>query len=96
MGLLIAPMSGAYVADFLMKRSRYTDANAPIPAFRAAPLMAWVFGIAVGVAALPRANVGLGLFEITHAPTVDALLAAMVFLFVADRVPGSRPAAALT
>ena len=96
MGLLIAPMSGAYVADFLMKRSRYTDTSAPIPAFRAAPLMAWVFGIAVGVATLPRANVGLGLFEITHAPTVDALLAAMVFLFVADRVTGSRPAAALT
>ncbi|WP_288485920.1 cytosine permease [uncultured Novosphingobium sp.] len=94
MGLLIAPMSGAYVADFLMNRTRYTDANAAIPAYRAAPIAAWIFGIVIGIMTLPRENVGLGLFELTHAPTVDALLAAMAFLFVAQRVTSARPATA--
>ncbi|KQM18240.1 purine-cytosine permease family protein [Novosphingobium sp. Leaf2] len=90
MGLLIAPMSGAYVADFLLNRTRYTDADAPLAAVRMAPLGAWVFGILVGIATLPRANFGLGLFELTRAPTVDALLAAMLFLFLADRVGRTR------
>lgn len=94
MGLLIAPMSGVYVADFLLRRSRYTDVDAPVPAFRVPQLLAWLFGIAVGVSTLPVANVGLGLAEITHAPTIDALLAAMVFLFAADRVSRARPAIA--
>ncbi len=95
MGLLIAPMSGAYVADFLLKRTRYTDHEAPIPAFRLAPLGAWIFGIIVGIATLPRANFGLGLLELTHAPTVDALLAAMLFLFVAQRLASAQGGAPL-
>lgn len=94
MGLLIAPMSGAYVADFFMGRARYTDPDAPLPPFRLAPLAAWIFGIAVGVSTLPRANVGLGLFELTRAPTVDALLAAMAFLFLAERIASPRTATA--
>lgn len=94
MGLLIAPMSGVYVTDFLMNRGRYTDVDAPVPPVRLPQLLAWLFGIAVGVSTLPVANVGLGLFEITHAPTVDALLAAMVFLFLAERMSPARPALA--
>ncbi|WP_277980234.1 cytosine permease [Sphingomonas phyllosphaerae] len=98
MGLLIAPMSGVYVADFFLDRERYAAA-APAPAaFRLAPLSAWGFGIVVGLATLPRANLGLGLFELTRAPTVDALLAAMAFLFVAQRFsrPAARPLPALS
>ena len=90
MGLLIAPMSGVYVADFFLDRRRYA-ADAPEPAtFRAMPLLAWMFGILVGLATLPKANVGLGLLELTRAPTVDALIAAMLFVFVAQRL--ARPA----
>ncbi len=91
MGLLIAPMSGAYVADFFLDRSRYTSGAAEPPAYRARPLIAWLFGIAVGIATLPRENVGLGLFQITRAPTVDALLAAIVFLVMAGRFARSTP-----
>ena len=76
-GLLIAPMSGVYVTDFFMDRDLYTAEAPEPPAFRAVPLACWLFGIVVGVATLPTQNVGLGLFELTRAPTVDALLAAM-------------------
>lgn len=95
MGLLIAPMSGVYVADFLLARHLYTPDAIEPPAFRWRPLGAWAFGILVGVATLPRDNVGLGLFQLTRAPTVDALLAAMLFLFVAGRASRSAPAAAV-
>jgi cytosine permease len=90
MGLLVAPMSGVYVADFVFERARYA-ADAPIPQdFRVAPLAAWIFGVAVGVATLPRSNLGLGLFQITRAPTVDALLAAMLFVLAAHRLAVRR------
>lgn len=86
MGLLIAPMSGAYVADFMIARGRYaSDAPEP-PAFRLLPLFAWLFGKLVCFATLPQVSFGLGLFQITRAPTVDALLAAAAFLLVAGRL----------
>jgi cytosine permease len=95
MGLLVAPMSGVYVADFLLHRDKYTvEAETP-PAFRLLPLGAWLFGIAIGVATLPQANAGLGWFSLSQAPTVDALLAAMLFLFVSTRIARRRGAPAV-
>jgi cytosine permease len=93
MGLLVAPMSGVYVADFLFDRARYGVDADDLPAYRAAPLAAWVFGIAIGLATLPRSNLGLGLFQLTRAPTVDALLAAVVFVSAAqvEKVVLGRP-----
>ncbi len=96
MGLLIAPMSGVYVADFFLHPRLYGDAETARPkAFRLIPLAAWLFGILFGLATLPRDNYGLGLLTVTNAPTVDALLAAMLFLFVASRMglPSGRVAA---
>jgi len=86
MGLLVAPMSGVYVADFVLHRARYFSDATEAPAFRLAPLGAWIFGIVVGVATLPRSSLGLGLFQITRAPSIDALLAAMLFVFAASRL----------
>ena len=80
MGLLIAPMSGVYVTDFLLERGRYAAHAPEPPRFRPIPLLAWIIGILVGVATLPAANFGFGLLSLTNAPTVDALLAAMIAL----------------
>jgi cytosine permease len=60
-----------------------------------APLAAWIFGLAIGVATLPRSSLGLGLFQITRAPTIDALLAALVFVFAASRFKAGRRARTL-
>jgi cytosine permease len=91
MGLLVAPISGVYVADFVLDRARYGQEAAEPPGFRIGPLAAWIFGIAIGVATLPRSSFGLGLFRLTRAPTVDALLAAMLFVFAASRFRAGRP-----
>lgn len=86
MGLALAPMAGVYVADFFLDRPRYA-ANAPeLPPYRAYPITSWIFGTTVGFLTLPSSESGLGLFQVTGAPALDALGTSMLFVFVTKKL----------
>ncbi len=87
MGITIGPAAGVYLMDFVLHPSRYHGVDAP--AWRSLPFAAWLIGLAGGIATLPRPSGGFGLFTLTSAPTIDALLAGAVAHVVLQRFAGA-------
>ncbi|WP_349963263.1 cytosine permease [Rhizobium sp. ZPR3] len=85
MGLALAPMAGVYVADFFLDRPRYTATAPQLPSYRPYPVASWIFGTVLGFTTLPSEESGLGLFHLTGAPSLDALVSAMLLLFIAKK-----------
>jgi len=91
LGVFISPIGAVYAADFWIHRRTYIDPDAHSPAVRIAPFVAWGVGVGLGLATLPKASYGLGLFELSRAPTLDALLGAalaMIAIRLFQRVSG--------
>ena len=74
MGITIGPIAGVYLVDYALDPGRYRDGRAE--RLRTRPFVAWMIGIAVGLATLPSDGGGLGLVQLTSAPTLDALAGA--------------------
>jgi cytosine permease len=80
LGITISPVAGVYSVDFLLHRARYAeghDAEGGAPRLlRPYAFAAWIVGSGVGLMTLDSSSFGFGLFTLTSAPTLDALLAA--------------------
>jgi len=74
LGITVAPMTGAYMMDFVMDRSRYTT-DPDGARLRWASLAAWAFGLVVSLMTLPADQYGFGWFSLTGIPALDGLLA---------------------
>ena len=88
MGITIGPIAGVYLVDYALDPERYRSTQ--VERLRARPFLAWMIGIAVGVATLPADGGGLGLFRLTSAPTLDALLGAALSYWLMQRTSGRR------
>ena len=73
MGITIGPVAGVYLVDNLYVPDRYREPQ--VPTWRLRPFVSWAVGILVGVMTQPSGGGGLGLFTLTSASTVDALVA---------------------
>ncbi len=94
LGIAISPVAGVYSVDFLMHRSRYEDGRAP-RLLRPYAFAAWIIGSGVGLMTLSAESFGLGLFTLTSAPTLDALLVAALahFLIQSSQRPAGKDGA---
>jgi cytosine permease len=92
MGVTIAPVAGVYVVDYAVGPARYQGGDDP--PLRKLPFVAWIIGILSGMATLPADGGGFGLFALTSAPTLDALIGAAVAQFVLRRWQPARVAVA--
>jgi cytosine permease len=91
LGVFISPIGAVYAVDFWVSRQTYLDLNLQPPAIRIAPFVAWGTGVGLGLATLPKASHGLGLFELSQASTLDALVGAglaMMTIRMAQKVYG--------
>ena len=83
LGVTIAPISGVLIAGAFDPRDPLDKEQlAPAPTWRFQPLLAWLAGAAVGYMTMPKATLGLGLFNITTVPPLDAVLAAAFFMLM--------------
>ena len=76
MGITIGPVAGIYLVDHALVPGRYRELQ--VPRLRIRPCAAWVVGVAVGVLTQPRGQGGVGLFTLTSASTIDALLGGLL------------------
>ena len=90
LGIVVAPISGVYVVDYLFERGRYSP-ESPLPTLRTGPLLAWVGGIVFAVVTLPGAAHGLGLLTATGVPTLDAVLAASAIHLAMESARQRKP-----
>ena len=86
MGITIGPVAGVYVMDFVIEPDRYRDGE-PV-AWRWLPFAAWIVGIGIGLCTLPTDAGGFGLWSITSAPTLDALVGGAFAHFVLQKLAG--------
>jgi cytosine permease len=99
LGVFISPIGAVYAADFWVSRQTYLDPDLRPSAIRIAPFAAWGTGFGLGLATLPKASHGLGLFELSQASTLDALLGAglaMLAIRVVQKVRGRLRAVDMT
>jgi cytosine permease len=82
LGVFISPIGAVYAADFWVFRQTYLDPDQQPPAIRIAPFAAWGTGVGLGLATLPKAFHGLGLFELSQSSTLDALVGAGVAMTI--------------
>ncbi|MGC4010488.1 MAG: cytosine permease [Pseudomonas sp.] len=75
LGVAVAPMVGVYLTDFAVDARRYSSPP-DCRIIRALPCFAWFFGLLLSLMTLPVGDLGLGWFEFTGIPAMDALLAA--------------------
>ncbi|HUG40171.1 MAG TPA: cytosine permease [Longimicrobiales bacterium] len=87
LGILIPPIAGVYVTDWLLHRESYDpDRGRPSPAFRWRAFVAWGLASGVAVATQPAEIGGLGWFSLTMIPALDALAVSCVAYLALDRV----------
>jgi cytosine permease len=87
LGILIPPIAGVYVTDWLLNREAYhPDRGRPSPAFRWRAFVAWGLASGVAFATLPAEIGGLGWFSVTMIPALDALAISCLAYLALDRV----------
>lgn len=83
LGILIAPIGGVFVVGAIDARDPvHPEQLAPVPHWRIAPICSWLGGAALGLIVTPKTALGLGFFNLTTIPALDALLCAGAIMFV--------------
>lgn len=85
LSIMIPPVGGIYVADFLLRRHRYDFSR--MESIRSLNIMSiLVWAIAILTAFLTSAPpLGLGMLTITNAPAIDAFLAAFILQLIISK-----------
>lgn len=87
LGILIPPIAGVYVTDWLIHREAYDpDREETSPAFHWRAFVAWGLASGVAVATQPAEVGGLGWFSLTMIPALDALAVSGLAYLALDRV----------
>lgn len=87
LGILIAPISGVFVVNSLLRKNPVTEEElAQTKDWHFGQLFAWFAGAALGFMATPTDALGLGLFKLTTLPTLDSVLAAGLVMLAVKAV----------
>jgi cytosine permease len=83
LGIFIAPVAGVFIVNATDPRDPDNPEKLkPVPNWCFGPILAWAIGAGVGILTTPREALGLGAVTISTIPTVDAVVAAMVAMFI--------------
>ena len=86
LGIFFSPVAGVFVVNAADPRDPdKPDQLADQPAWRIVPLIAWAGGVLIGFTTTAKSQLGLGLWQLTTIPTLDALIAASLLMFVIKR-----------
>lgn len=85
LSIMIPPVGGLYVADFLLRRNRYNFNRMDKIIGLNIPSMG-IWGIAILMAFMTSAPpLGLGMLTLTNAPAIDAFLVAFILQFIVSK-----------
>lgn len=85
LSIMIPPVGGLYVADFLLRRDRYNFNRMDKIIGLNIPSMG-IWGIAILTAFITSAPpLGLGMLTVTNAPAIDAFLVAFILQFIVSK-----------
>lgn len=92
LGIVIAPISGAFVVSALGRKQAVTEVElSQIKDWHWGQLFAWFAGAALGFMATPTEALGLGIIKLTTLPTLDSVLAAAIVMQGIKMVQRSTP-----
>jgi len=81
LGILIAPISGVFIVHAIGRKQPIVSEELDnIPNWHVGQLVAWFSGALIGYLTTPKNALGLGLFQLTTIPTLDAVLAAGIVM----------------
>jgi cytosine permease len=85
-GVIVAPIASIYMVEFfLLNRQRFMFSfiqDKKVPRIYWNAILSWVIASSIGLMTIPSAEYGLGLFELTGAPSIDTFLIAGLVHFL--------------
>lgn len=86
LGIFFSPIAGVFIVNAADPRDKDNPEQlAEQPAWRFAPLIAWAGAVIIGFTTTAKDHLGLGLWQCTTIPTLDALIAASLLMLVIKR-----------
>lgn len=77
LGIVLPPVAGVYITDYLLKRSHYKlELDQLTQTFRPLSLLSCCGGALLGWTTAPQGHFGGGLFQLSTVPALDGLIAA--------------------
>jgi len=90
LGVLIIPVFSVVVADyFIFNKDSYGKQNIKYN-WNMPAILAWELSVILGVCTISKAEFGLGLFNLTTIPSIDALICSFILYIIFKKVVGKN------